>query len=157
MKFPPLLLVCLLWSLVEVHSQTFPYVSFMGNTLPNNSYVDFSLVGTDGTDSDSNTVKCHTDLNTCCRSGHGLHRGDWHYPNGTRLPIHSSRGVLYMQRRSQFVNLYRNGNGPTSGIYHCTIATNAVHDGSNQSLRESVYVGLYTSGGQVITGFKLNT
>ena len=42
-------LLCLqLWSLVEVHSQTeFPYVSFMGETLPNHSYVDLTLVGED--------------------------------------------------------------------------------------------------------------
>ena len=146
MKFPPLLLLCLLWSLVEVHSQTVPYVSFMGNTLPNNSYVNFSLVGTD---SDSNTVKCHTDLSTCCRSSHGLHRGDWHYPNGTRLPFPSSRGVLYMERESERVDLYRDGSGPTSGIYHCTIATGKVHDDGNQSLGESLYVGLYTIGGKI--------
>ena len=32
----------LLWSLVEVHSQTFPYVSFRGQNLANHSYVDLS-------------------------------------------------------------------------------------------------------------------
>ena len=147
MKFPPLLVLCLLWSLVGVHSQTFPYVSFMGNTLPNNSYVDFNLVGTKHTGSDNNTVKCHTDLSTCCSRQQGPHRGDWYYPNGTRLPFSDSPGVLYMLHKPQFVNLYRDGNGPTSGIYHCTIATNAVHEDSNQHLGESVYVGLYTSGG----------
>ena len=42
-----LVLLCLLlWSLVEVHSQTeFPYVSFMGETLPNHSYVDLNEMG----------------------------------------------------------------------------------------------------------------
>ena len=123
----------------------------MGHALPNNSYVDFSLVGTDGSGSDSNTVKCHTDLDTCCSREQGPHRGDWHYPNGTVLPFSDFPGVLYMLRRLQFVNLYRDGIGPTSGIYHCTIATNAVHNDSNQSLGESVYVGLYTSGGKSIT------
>ena len=147
MKLQPLLVLCLLWSLVEVHSQTFPYVSFMGTTVPNNSYVNFSLVGTEDTGSDSNTVKCHTDLSTCCNRQQGLHRGDWHYPNGTQLPFPSSRGVLYMERESQRVDLYRDGNGPTSGIYHCTIATNAVHDDRNRFLGESVYVGLYINGG----------
>ena len=38
-----MLLLSLLWCLVEVHSQqTFPYVSFMGQNLANNSYVDVS-------------------------------------------------------------------------------------------------------------------
>ena len=55
------LLLSLLWSLVEVSSQqTFPNVSFMGQTLANHSYVDLSLVGEDVWGSDS--VKCHTDL-----------------------------------------------------------------------------------------------
>ena len=43
-------------SLIEVHSQSFPYVSFMNKTLANSSYVNFSLVD-DGSDS----VQCHTD------------------------------------------------------------------------------------------------
>ena len=40
-------LLFLLWFLVEVHSQTppAPYLSFMGETLPDHSYVDLSLVG----------------------------------------------------------------------------------------------------------------
>ena len=59
--------VCVLWSLVEVQSQTgYPYVSFMGESLPNHAYVNFSLVGNDHSGSDS--VQCHTDLSTCCTS-----------------------------------------------------------------------------------------
>ena len=58
-------LLCLLWSLVEVQSQTeYPYVYFMGTTLPDHSYVDLSLVGKDTSGSDSDTVQCHTDLST---------------------------------------------------------------------------------------------
>ena len=56
-----LLVVCLLlWSLVEVHSQTAPYVSFMGEILPNHAFVDLSLVGNANDGSDS--IQCHTDL-----------------------------------------------------------------------------------------------
>ena len=36
-----------------------------------------------------------------------------------------------------------------SSIYRCDIATNAVHDNDDMSLRESVYVGLYDSGGEM--------
>ena len=64
----------LLWSLVESNSQTFPYVSFMGQTLANHSYMDFRLVGPLKNGSDS--VQCHTDLTTCCTGGQGIHRGD---------------------------------------------------------------------------------
>ena len=60
-----MLLLSLLWSLVEVHSQTgYLYVSFRGETLPNHSYVDLSLVGDPETGGDS--VQCVTNLATCC-------------------------------------------------------------------------------------------
>ncbi|CAI8031954.1 hypothetical protein GBAR_LOCUS18096, partial [Geodia barretti] len=71
-----------LWSLVEVNSQlTFPYVSFMGQTRANHSYVNFSLIGR----TEIESVHCHTDLSTCCRNEQGMHRGDWYFPNGNRL------------------------------------------------------------------------
>ena len=63
-----LLLVSLLWGLVSVvHSQTVPYVSFMGVNLTNHVYVDLTLVGED-INNPGNTVRCHTDLETCCTS-----------------------------------------------------------------------------------------
>ena len=64
------LLLLFLLSLVEVHCQTFPYVSFMGQTLVNHSYVDLSTVGSASDNSDS--VVCHTDLITCCSGGQGI-------------------------------------------------------------------------------------
>ena len=147
MRSSPLLLLCLLWSLVEVHSQTAPYVSFIGETLPNHAYVNLSLVGNDGSGSDS--VQCHTDLNTCCTFTWGIHRGDWNPPSSeTRLPFSNQPGDIYEVRGSQRVDLRRRNNADIpSGIYRCFIATNAVHNDSDNSVRESVYVGLYATGG----------
>ena len=73
-------LLCLLSALVEVHSQTAPYVSFMGTNLLNHSYVDLTLVGDalDGIDS----VQCHTDLSTCCTGAQGDDCGDWYFSDG---------------------------------------------------------------------------
>ena len=142
------------WSLVEVHSQTFPYVSFMDQTLANHSYVDIRLVGRPdirpGVPGRGDSVECHTDLTTCCSGSDGIHRGDWYFPNGTRLPFHQSTGI-YEARDSQRVDLRRNHDGLTSGIYHCVIPTIAVHDDNNTSVRDRpVYVGLYTSGGGIL-------
>ena len=140
-----MLLLSLLWPLmVEVHSQqTFPYVSFMGQTVGNHSYVDLSLVGT----SDSNSVQCHTDLDTCCSSTEGSHRGDWYFPNRKRL-LFTRDGDIFEQRVAQRVDLRRlySATSP-SGIYHCDIPTNAVYDNARSSVRDPVYVGLYASGG----------
>ena len=144
------LLVMLSLCLKDVKSQQrFPYVSFRGQTLANHSYVDLSLVGDDSSGSDS--VQCITDLSTCCSGDQGPHRGDWLFPNGSRLgfPYYND---IYEWRRAQRVDLSRrnNANSPV-GIYRCYIATEAGYDriGYN-SVRGTVYVGLYTaSGGKI--------
>ena len=133
------LLLSLFWSVVC--SQTFPYVSFLGQTLANHSYVDLSLVGDDVSGSDS--VQCHTNLNTCCSGGQGTHRGDWYFPNGTRLQFF---GGIIEWRVAQRVDI-RCRNCATSpvGIYRCDIPTIAVHDDDDTSVRATpVFVGLYT-------------
>ena len=90
MRGASLFLPCLLWSLVEVHSQTeHPYVSFMGEILPNYSFVNLSLVGNDSSGSDS--VQCHTDLDTCCGDAQGNHRGNWIPPAKTTAWIPPAR------------------------------------------------------------------
>ena len=148
MRTTSLLLLCLFWSLVEVHSQTeYPYVSFMGETLPNHAYVNLSLVGSSSSDS----VQCHTDLGTCCRGSYGPHRGDWNPPDSEmRLPFPGS-GIIYEVRGAQRVDIRRRNNADMpSGIYCCDISTDVVHDDDDITVRESVYVGLYASGGIIM-------
>ena len=144
----PLLLLCLLWSLVEVHSQTeYPYVDFL-TLIPllNHAYVNLSLVGETGIAS----VRCRTDLDTCCGGGQGVHRGD-RIPPGSEESLPSSADAsadIYQVQGAQRVILRRRNNAAmSSGIYRCDIATNAVHDDDDISVRDSVYVGLYATGG----------
>ena len=112
----------------------------MGQTLVNHSYVDLSTVGysSDG----SNSFQCHTDLSTCCSGSQGPHRGDWYFPDGTRLPF---SGVMYEGRGLQTVFLRRTTAIAPTGIYRCGISTNAVHDDDDE--RATVYVELYTASG----------
>ena len=113
----------------------------MGQTLANHSYVDLSLVGTDGNDP-GNTVRCHTDLCSCCSEEQGVDRGDWFFPSGVSLQRnHVSNGVTY---RDQRIDLYRGSTMP-SGMYRCDVVTRSVTDP-----RVPVYVGLYSSGGKAI-------
>ena len=143
-----LLLVILLWSPVEVHSQTVPYLTFMGETLLNHSYMDLSLVGHyhDGL----NSLQCHTDLVTCCNRTQGADRGDWYFPSGDRLQFSADPGDIYDQRIAQRVDIRRRNNGDTSGIYRCAIETNAVRSDNITDIttRETVYAGLYSTGGR---------
>ena len=141
-------LLLLLLFLVEVRSQqTIPYVSFglTGPALANNSYVDLSTVGSAD---DSNSVVCHTDLDTCCGSPQGPHRGNWSFPDGTVLPFTGGSVPIGLGRAAQRAVIRRtNGaTGPT-GIYRCRIATNAVHSDTDRSVGETVYVGLYLADG----------
>ena len=136
-------LLCLLSALVEVHSQRVPYVSFMGTNLPNHSYVDLTLVGSALGGSDS--VQCHTDLVTCCNATQGADRGDWYFPNGSRLNFNYYPIDIYEVRIAQRVDLRHRNISDGSGMYRCMIETNAAH---NDSGRETVYVGLYASGGE---------
>ena len=126
-----------------MHSGVF--VRFLGVDLSNHSYVDLTAVGTamDGSDS----VQCRTDLSTCCTSGAGGDRGDWFFPSGTRLPFpNAAHNIFESRQMSQRVDLrHRGTGGAISGIYHCTIGTNAVND---EDGRETVYAGLYASGGE---------
>ena len=137
--------IFLSWSLVEVHSQTFPNVSFMGQTLANHSYVNLSLVGRPDDPTNGDSVECHTDLTTCCSGADGVHRGDWYFPNGTRLPFPQNTGT-FEARGTQIVDLRRNSNSYGSGIYHCDIA---ISDGNDTAVKDKVYVGLYTSDGGI--------
>ena len=141
------LMIC--WYLVEVNSQlTSPYVTFMGQTLANHSYVDLSLVGGDLSGSDS--VQCHTDLAYCCSGAQGGHRGDWYFPNGNRLPF-AGGGNIFETRGAQRVDLRRSNSAISPvGIYRCDIPTDDVHDDTDTSVRDApVYVGLYTGNGGI--------
>ena len=140
------LLLSLLSALVEVHSQTAPYLTFMGNNIPNHSYVDLNTVG-DITSNESLKLQCHTDLTTCCSGAQGPARGDWYFPNGNRLPLYNYNNipVLSESRGPQRVIVYREQEGGMSGIYRCDIETIAVN---NNNGRVSLFVGLYTSGGE---------
>ena len=134
----------LFWFLVGVDSKTFPYVSFMGQTLANHSYVDFSQVGklNDGSDS----VQCHTDLDRCCTLSQGSYRGDWYFPNGNRLPF-DSHNDIHKARQDRAVDLRRKRTTSPSGLYRCDIETVASH--VNKMNRDRIYVGLYANGGNV--------
>ena len=143
-----LVLAVLLYSVVCVYCQEVPYITFNGDTLPNHSYLEFSQIGHVGS---RNSVRCHTDLTTCCSSAQGTDRGDWYFPTGNRLQFWDT-GIF--EGRSSRVVYLGNGGGYDpqdlmEGIYKCTIETVAVHsDDDDTEIRETVYIGLYNSGGK---------
>ena len=66
------------------------------------------------------------------------------------LYCHSTSVPIGLARASQIAVVRRTtATGPT-GIYRCRIATNAVHSYTDISVGETVYVGLYVSGGMSV-------
>ena len=142
-----LVLLLLAWAVAESH-ETVPYLRHFDTNLANNSYMTFSNLGPPDSVTD---LRCYTDLTTCCNSMDGSDRGDWYYPNGTRLPFSSN--TIFFLRRTQRVSLGRRemstAGVAAEGIYRCSIETNAVRsdDINDLTTRELVYVGLYTGNG----------
>ena len=112
---------------LQVDSQTFPYVFFMGSRMPNHSYVNIDL---------SDIVKCHTNLTSDDNPD-----GNWYFHDGEVTNNEETNIITYGQ---QSVDLHFH-DAMQSGIYHCTIR---VHDGADSSVRATVYVGIYGSAGK---------
>ena len=132
---------------VEVHSQTkAPYLTFMKETIPNNSYVHLRQVGQKGS---SALLVCHSNLSSksCCKNM----RGGWFFPNTTALPDGRIANTSPIAQRwlDQRIRIER---GPSnsnisaipSGIYQCDIAI-------SHSKMETFYVGIYVSEGLLFT------
>ena len=136
----------LLFVAVEVarsQQQEFPYLTFMGTTLANHSYIDINQLGVE----DTNELHCITNLETCCQ---GPHRASWRSTSGIALPLSPEDGdPLYGDRGSQRVSLGRSGPATlaTPGIYHCN--TRIAVGADVQRVR--VYVGAYVNGGRAIS------
>ena len=133
---------------MDANSQTIPYMTFMGQTLPNNSYMDLSQVR--DRLSGGAGVQCHTDLTTCCSSDQGMDRGDWYVPDGEdRLPLESekedSADAVYECHGNQSVTLLQRSTAKSqpAGIYRCDIAVSG-------SGRGTVFIGLYETGGMIV-------
>ena len=139
---PAVLFSIFFWFITKTQAQEYPYMSFSGEILSNHSYMSLYQVGSDLNSTD--TVICHTDLETCCSASEGYHRGNWYFPDGVRLLfVYNSNSDVFERRRDRFVELRRDGDiNVVSGVYRCDIPTN-----STQEINSSVYIGLYVDGG----------
>ena len=116
-------ILILFWFLVNFSHSQYPYISYNGETLPNHDLLRYRW-------GYSIRLRCHTDLLSCCNETFG---GTWYTPS------QSIYNPLNQYNGNMFVEL--DGHIDTSGIYECRIPT------FNNRQGESVYVGLYRSGG----------
>ena len=95
--------------------------------------MDISNIGsTDGT-----ALLCHT--NRPPPPGSANSGGDWFAPDGTRLSLDDVPGVT-RDRGPMVVRLKPSAGDPAEGVYRCEI-------NDNTETQQTVYVGLYSDGG----------
>ena len=68
-------------------------------------------------------------------------RGDWYFPNGTRVLSTNNDSEIYGTRGEMVVRMNRRGDGE-EGIYHCEIPV-------SMNVNQTIYIGVYnTSSGE---------
>ena len=84
-----------------------------------------------------------TDLPTCCQPPYTdpdpmvTAPGNWHFPNGTRVPSGGKQWDFHRTRGQMRILLMKRSGGAT-GIYRCNIP--------GQTKFHNLYVGVYTAG-----------
>ena len=129
-------LVSLLWLLVKANVGTFPYITFVGQTLPNNSYISFSHLELGGFNN-GNGIICHTNATFCCSSN----LAKWIFPNGSDVEQDGVLESIKLNKRVELQRVTVSGNIP-SGVYQCYIIT------INPQTTGTANVGLYDTEGK---------
>ena len=87
-------------------------------------------------------VQCHSDLSTCCSGSQGPHCVDWYFPDG--LDCHSLGVCMRLMefREWTYVKLVL-----LDQLVSIAVIFHNVHDDTDISERDTVYVGLYVGSG----------
>ena len=67
----------------------------------------------------------------------GSVRGDWYFPNGTRVLSTNDNSEIYGTRDQTAVRMNRRGGGE-EGIYHCEIS-------DSMNVTRTIYIGVYNT------------
>ena len=123
------------------------YLSLNDDIIPNHGYVVISDIGS----TDDTALICHTNRpgDITDIAGYNNSGGDWFAPNGTTVGfgrIHNDVPGFIRRRSPMMVRLLRDiaTDPPSEGIYHCLIEDDTLTE-------RTVYVGLYNSGGGIVT------
>ena len=85
----------------------------------------------------SDALLCTTNLTTCCSLADSENvRGNWFFPNGTRVPSSSEQWDFHRTRGQMVVHLERRIGG-MEGIYRCVIP-------DTMNVIQTIYIGVYS-------------
>ena len=105
------------------------WFSLNGTTYQNNSCVALEDIG-----EDDNALNCVTNQTACCKQPG---KGNWYFPNGTRVPS-SSEPSDFHRTRGQMVVLLNHRRGGEEGIYHCEIP-------DSNDVNRNISIGVYSA------------
>ena len=89
----------------------------------------------------NDALLCVTNLTACCGSpGNGSAKGNWFFPNETRIPSLDSHWEFYRKRGNMTVVLNRRRGG-VEGIYRCEIP-------DSMNVIQTIKIGVYNNTGE---------
>ena len=113
------------------------------------AYHNHSIVSLKDIGEGSQALLCITNLRNCCRRPYtgemGPAKGNWFFPNGTRVPSSGHHWDFHRTRGQMKVNLQRRRGG-AEGIYCCVVP-----DAMN--VTQTIYIGIYTEGKPLLTHY----
>ena len=83
-----------------------------------------------------NALHCVTNHTACCKPN-GSAKGNWYFPNGTRVPSSSQLSDFHRTREILAVRLNRRRGGE-DGIYRCEIP-------DSMNVNQNIYIGVYSA------------
>ena len=110
------------------------WFSLRNETYQNNSCVTLEDIGDGGSDA----LLCVTNLTACCRPPHGPSKGNWYFPNGTRVPSSGNTMWGFQRTRGSMVVRMHRKRGGVNGIYRCEIP-------DLMNVTQTIYIGVYSA------------
>ena len=94
-----------------------PVFQLRGTTYPNNTVVLLEDIG-----EEDNALWCVSNYTRCCDSSSSF-RGEFHYPDGSMVPVAANQQSLYRNRNSNYIRLNQRSSAtnPPLGRYRCEI------------------------------------
>ena len=117
----------------KTYITTFPGAGDVWFSLRNKTYQNNSIVTLEDIGQGGNALLCMTNLMNCCQAPA---RGNWFFPNETRLPSNGKQWDFHRTRGQMMVLLHRKRGG-VNGIYRCEIP-------DSNNVLQTIYIGVYT-------------
>ena len=106
------------------------WFSLNGTTYQNNSIVILEEISEGG-----DALLCITNQTDCC---YHPPKGNWVFPNGTRVPSRTNRTWDFFRTRGPMVVRMNRKRGVVEGIYHCEIP-------DTMNATQTIYIGVYSA------------